>query len=264
MTTAAEVVALALTKVGYRYSTGPSRTTGADGYFDCSGFTFFLLEHLGIRPPDWQPQSHLQALYDRDHGLLLTINQAIGTAGALLYEGPQHAYVGGAGIPGHVAVSLGNGHTVEAMGHAWGTCIGGAFGRGWSNAGLFPNIDYTHPTPAPPHPDPVDNPLIGDDMALVIPSRARIDNGRTPYATLDVQGSNVLCFNGMRIHWRMPDSAPQQKPVKFGDALVYDVPLNKVLLGMDETKDHKTLLPDNLLCVTAADGGCAFADISVP
>lgn len=264
MVTAAQVVGLALTKAGYAYDTGPSRTTGADGYFDCSGFTYFLLEHLGVRPPDWQPQSHLQALYDRDHGLLLTVDKAIATVGALLYEGPDHAYIGGAGIPGHVAVSLGNGHTIEAMGHAWGTRVGNAFGRGWSNAGLFPNVDYSANVPTPPHPSPEDGPeLQGDNMALVIPARAKVINGRVANYVLDVQSDHVFAYNGAQLKWRGGD--PKNSiPTKLSDFLVYKIPTTGPHFGLTETDDPHTLLPNNILCVTAADGGCAFADMTYP
>lgn len=267
--TAGDVVALALTKVGFRYSQGPTRTTGQDGYFDCSGFTYFLLEHLGIRPPGWEAQSHLQALYDRDHGLLLPVEKAIVTVGALLYEGPQHAYVGGAGIPGHVAVSLGNGHTVEAMGHAWGTCIGNAFGRGWSNAGLFPNVDYATAVPTPPHPAPGPGPqLEGDTMSIVIPSRAKVGHdGREAYFNLNMQDDNVIAYNGAQLKWRMPAGQKQPKSVAFGEALVYDIPIKGPFIGMVEdvgpvdVAGQVVYVPNNVLAVTSGDGGIAFADI---
>lgn len=267
MATPGDLLALALTKVGYRYSTGPTRTTGADGYFDCSGFTYFLDQHVGGPTPSWDPQSHLQALYCRDHGLLVPIDQAINTPGALLFEGPDHAYVGGFGIPGHVAVSLGNGSTVEAMGHAWGTCIGRAAGRGWSNAGLFPGIDYSQVGPTPTHPDPVPGPQLGDEMAIVIPAHGVYANGRRPFASLDFQDGNVVCYNAMKINWI---GAPTTSKT-FGDALVYDIPINGPFLGMEEGEEVRVMpngdhivQKNGSLVVVAGDGGVATATIVLP
>lgn len=255
-----ELINLALSKVGYAYSQGPTRTTGQNGYFDCSGFTYFLLQHLGVRPNDWQPQSHLQALYCRDHGSLTTIQQAINTKGALLFEGPDNAYIGGAGIPGHVAVSLGNGHTVEAMGRAWGTCIGGAYGRGWSNAGYFPGIAYpgTQPTNHPPE---VTGLQLSEEsmsgMPTVIPAGSKVaPNGRVPVISLDVQSGHIFAYNGARIVWRMDPHSPFQTPViGFGGA-IYRIPISAPHQGL--------ALINGVLVVTAQDGGCALADVHLP
>jgi hypothetical protein len=270
-----ELLALALSKVGYAYSqVSPGRWTGANHAFDCSGFMYFLPETLGVRPPDWQPQSHLQALYMRDHSLLLNPhdfhdgwglvgdpNAARSIPGALVTEGPSHSYVGGAGIPGHIAMSLGNGHTVEAMGTAWGTCIGNFDGRGWSNAGLMPGIDYAGAV-TPPHPPPVQGQqLEGENMATVIPARAAVVNGRAPCFVLDVQSDNIFAYNGAKLSWR---GAPTPAPAKLGAFLVYKIPTKGPHFGLTEPADRHTLLPSNVLCVVASDGGCAFADMLYP
>lgn len=257
-----DLLALALTKVGYAYSTrDDSRMTGAEGFFDCSGFTFFLNQHVGGPTPGFDPQSHVQALYCRDHGLLTSIDKSIATPGGLLFEGPDNAYVGGAGIPGHVAVSLGNGHTVEAMGHAWGTCIGNAAGRGWSNAGLFPDVDYSGAV-TPDHPAPVEGrELEGEEMATVIPARAAVVNGRAPCFVLDIQSDQIFAYNGATLKWR---GAPTPAPAKLGTFLVYKIPTKGPHFGLSEPADRHTLLPSNVLCVVASDGGCAFADMTYP
>lgn len=276
MGTVKDLLTLALSKVGYAYSQGPTRTAGTDHYFDCSGFTYFLNQHVGGPTPNWDPQSHLQALYCRDHNLLIPgglgsptqLAIARRTPGALIFEGPQHAYVGGENIAGHVAISLGDGHTVEAMGHAWGTCIGNFDGRGWCNAGHFPGIDYTIAL-TQPHDGPVQGPqLQGDQMAIVIPSRARVGHdGREAYFDLDMQNDQVVAFNGAELHWRMPPGTKQPAVVKFGEALVYDIPTNGPHTGMAEDVEKVTVagqdiyVPNNVLAVMAGDGGCAFADI---
>ena len=107
-------------------------------------------------------------------------------------------------------------------------------------------------------------------MAVVIPSRAKINNGRKPYFNLNVQDDQVIAYNGARLKWRMPAGKPQPKVVAFGQALVYDIPIAGPFLGMEEDVTPEVIngepiySPNNLLVVLAGDGGCAFADIVLP
>lgn len=59
-------------------------------------------------------------------GTLISVQQGINTKGALLFQ------------PGHVAISLGNGKTIEAMNEQYGVRQGNANGRGWTAAGKIP------------------------------------------------------------------------------------------------------------------------------
>lgn len=137
---------IAVTKRGYRYQVGPTRTTGADGYFDCSGLTTYSMRRLGINPPTI---SWLQARWCRDNNTLCSIEHALATPGALLFEGPNHAYDGFL-THGHVVISMGNSHDViEARGHAYGVLVDSAIGRPWTNAALVPGLSYSAPTPLP-------------------------------------------------------------------------------------------------------------------
>jgi cell wall-associated NlpC family hydrolase len=60
------------------------------------------------------------------HCKAISAQQAINTKGALLF------------MPGHVAISLGNSKTIEAMSPSSGVRQGNANGRGWSGGGLIP------------------------------------------------------------------------------------------------------------------------------
>lgn len=276
--TVKQVIDLALSKVGYEYNTtSPYRWTGTRHYFDCSGFMYYLPKTLGVAPNWWWPPgSHDQALAMRDHGLLIAPrnfhdgwgmvgdpNVARGIPGALVTHGPSHSYVGGAGIPGHIAMSLGNGRTVEAMGTAWGTRIGNFDGRGWNNAGYMPGIDYSG-SPQPPTPDPIDDgpEFNGEEAMLVIPARAKVVNGRIPYYVLDQQLDRVLCYNDAVLTWR---GAPTPNPEGHGTGAAfyrsYAIPTKGPHTGMDEAHNPATTEPNNQLCIVAADGGCAFADM---
>lgn len=279
--TVGDLIRLGLSKVGYAYSTGPSRTTGADGYFDCSGFTYFLNQNVGGPTPGWDPQSHLQALFCRDHGLLVpgqVGSQAqidAAPIGACLFEGPAHAYIGGAGIPGHVAVKIGDNKTVEAMGHAWGTCVGRIHGRNWSNAGLFPSIDYGTSDSGGVNPDSIEGPQLGDDMSAVIPAHAKYVNGLKPWFQLDLQEGNVLAHNGARLTWRMPPGTKAPAPFPFDKVVVYPIPINGPFVDMSEGEVVRVVKlndgeelhltqKDGSLVVVAANSGVATADIVLP
>ena len=61
---------------------------------------------------------------------LISVESAIATRGALLVRGPN----------GHIAISLGNGWTIEARGKAYGVGIFPANGRAWTTGAIIPAI----------------------------------------------------------------------------------------------------------------------------
>lgn len=78
----------------------------------------------------------------RAAGTLLTVQQAISTRGALLIRGPNS----------HIAISLGNGYTIEARGKDWGCGSWAATGRNWTNGAWVPGIGVAVPVlDAGPH-----------------------------------------------------------------------------------------------------------------
>ena len=60
----------------------------------------------------------------------MSVEQAIATRGALLIHGPNT----------HIAISLGNGKTMEAKGKAYGCDVFPASGRGWTTGAYVPGV----------------------------------------------------------------------------------------------------------------------------
>lgn len=88
--------------------------------------------------------SWLQFRHCYNHGLLATTAFAIITRGALLFRFSSDPRSGGRPAQSHVALSLGDGSTVEARGAAFG--VGSWTSdrriRGWTHAALIPGADY--------------------------------------------------------------------------------------------------------------------------
>lgn len=120
-------VALALAQAGDRYVFGAevSPSDPDPNRFDCSELVEWAAARAGISPkvPDG---SAAQRDYCRAKGTMVSVQTGINTKGALLF------------MPGHVAISLGNGKTIEAMNPSSGVRQGNANGRGWREAARIP------------------------------------------------------------------------------------------------------------------------------
>lgn len=120
-------VALALQQAGDRYALGAEASASDPDprVFDCSELVEWAAARAGISPkvPDG---SGAQRAHCANHGTLIGIQLAINTKGALLF------------MDGHVAISLGNGKTIEAMNPSSGVRQGNANGRRWLAAGRIP------------------------------------------------------------------------------------------------------------------------------
>lgn len=104
--------------------------------FDCSELVEWALESLGFDAPDG---SWIQYGWTSH----VPVEQGIRTRGALLF-------VGTATRVHHVAISLGDGTTIEARGRAWGVGVFSAH-RSFDGAGLIPGLTYgAAPRPKPP------------------------------------------------------------------------------------------------------------------
>lgn len=107
------------------------------GPADCSGLVTWAADVVGVKPqmPDG---SQAQWHHVQQQGTVLTVEHALAIRGAALFidETP------GANQPGHVAINLGDGTTVEARGKAWGIGSFPATTARFNLAGLFPGIDY--------------------------------------------------------------------------------------------------------------------------
>lgn len=108
----------------YAPGTSPDRTRE----WDCSGLVYTKLQELGIDPPR---TSTAQLNWCRENNTIIPLEQAIQTRGALLLR------------EGHVAVSLGDGRTIEALGEKWGVGIFSATSnRTFTHGGLVPGLTY--------------------------------------------------------------------------------------------------------------------------
>jgi peptidoglycan hydrolase-like protein with peptidoglycan-binding domain len=95
--------------------------------FDCSELVQWAAAQVGVSIPDGTMNQlpHIQRA-----GKGISVDQALRTRGALLFR------------PGHVAISLGDGRTIEARGSQYGVGIFNAHGRGWTAGGLIPGMQY--------------------------------------------------------------------------------------------------------------------------
>lgn len=212
--------------------------------FDCSELVEWASGRLGLSPqmPDgsWIQRDHCQR-----YGTLIPINEGVSTFGALLFAGrPVH----------HVAVSLGDGRTIEARGRLWGTNIFSAYNRGWTWAARAPGVAYV----ASDEPDP--KPVIekGETVqvgyrASCVPRGAKPNaKGRFPIVAVRNRSNGegqVVGFNGAKLV-KETSSADGHSTWNMG-------PLAKPLLGIhnDPGGDPKKLI------ATAEDGGTFVVDL---
>lgn len=142
MITGSDFVAAAQMYAGTQYILGAEHDT-TPGFvaavaLDCSELVTAALGDLGLTEA---PDGHWnQWRWCNDAGLLVPLTEAIDTPGALLffYDGTT---------TGHVAISRGDGTTIEARGRMWGTGNWSAWGRTWSHGARVPGLDYEEDHP---------------------------------------------------------------------------------------------------------------------
>jgi len=142
-----EMVIAALTQLGKPYRFGAEvRLEDPDPpAFDCSELVQWASARAGAPLPDGSG-AQVDAVVRA--GAVIPLEEAVRTRGALLLRRPRP--IPGGWAPGHVAISLGDGRTVEAMDSTHGVCLGRAARPGWDLAALVPGLDYTprHDAPA--------------------------------------------------------------------------------------------------------------------
>jgi cell wall-associated NlpC family hydrolase len=146
---ATRFVNLALSQDGDQYVFGHevSPSDSDPNIFDCSELIEWACSRLGVFPrmPDG---SWFQARHARNHGTLITVQEGIDTPGALLFKFGGDPFTGGRPRTAHVAISQGDGTTIEARSARYGVGQFSAQGRGWTHAALIPGLDYqTHHRP---------------------------------------------------------------------------------------------------------------------
>lgn len=112
--------------------------------FDCSELTQWAAHQAGVEIPDG---ATAQFLHLKEKGMLIPVEQAKNTPGALLFSFDREPRPGDGRTPGaHVAISLGDGRTIEAQGRRAGVGEFEAKGR-FEYAAVIPGISDGTATP---------------------------------------------------------------------------------------------------------------------
>ncbi len=105
--------------------------------FDCSELTQWAADQVGVTIPDGAMYQYLDL---KDAGQLMPVDEALHTKGALLfYFSTEPTAGGGRPSQAHVAISLGDGRTIEARGSSYGVNEFPAAGR-FNYAGVIPEM----------------------------------------------------------------------------------------------------------------------------
>lgn len=149
MPTADEMVRLAMQHVGESYDLGadvPLDKKNYTGPWDCAEFASWLVyqttgQVIGCVRNDAplkkvEPYSGAWARDAEASPNKLTPAQAASVRGAVLVRKPRQERIG------HVAISRGDGTTIEAMDSAHGVAVGKIVGRRWDLAFRIPGLDY--------------------------------------------------------------------------------------------------------------------------
>ena len=135
------LIDVAMAQVGDQYVFGAevSETDPDPSVWDCAEFTQWSAYQVGAEIPGSSFEQYLDL---KAKGLIIPVDQAMNTPGALLFHFSSEPQPGG-GRPSeaHVALSLGNGQTVEAQSEEVGVITDDAGGR-FEYAALLPNVDY--------------------------------------------------------------------------------------------------------------------------
>lgn len=137
MPTAQEYVNLLLAQEGDEYEWGakPDSSDPDPVEADCSGLVAWGANYLEVSPP--MPHGSINQLaHCQAEGTEIGVEAAVATPGALLFR------IGVRNRGNHVAVSLGNGRTIEAMGEDYGIVQGGVRNRKFNHGCLVPGLEY--------------------------------------------------------------------------------------------------------------------------
>jgi cell wall-associated NlpC family hydrolase len=140
-------VNVALAQDGDRYVFGArAKLSDSDpDTFDCSELTKWAAHQAGVEIPDGAMYQYLDL---KNKNALMPVDEALKTKGALLFYFSREPTPGG-GRPSkaHVAISLGDGRTIEAKGTRYGVGEFSARNR-FNYAGVIPGLDSSTPPPA--------------------------------------------------------------------------------------------------------------------
>lgn len=216
----------------YVWGTEPSVNDPDPDAFDCSELVQWGLFRVGL---SWVDGSWIQEQACEKAGTMTPVAEAIRTPGALLFR-----YYSSLGRVGHVAISRGDGSTIEARGRQYGTNIFNAHGR-FTSAGLVPNLIYGREPPKP-HPGPSPEEVM--PTFIVDPKDPSPTVGRTRGWRLVKQLRAILAVNGAPLAGKKHDKAGRAVmviPAKYGEIIDMDLAADKsglvVLMADDGTID---------------------------
>lgn len=145
-----DLVDLAMTREGQKYVLGARvhlANPNWSGPWDCAEFVSWCVYHayktlIAVRPPNAQQGESYSGWWYEDAvagDMLMPLREAIATPGAILIRKP-----GAFGIKiGHVAISRGDGTTIEAKGARDGVLVvKDAAKRSWSTGAIVPGVAY--------------------------------------------------------------------------------------------------------------------------
>lgn len=160
----------------YVYGAEASASNPNPSAFDCSELVEWSLSQIGIRFVDGAENQFRTC---KRAGKEISISRAVSTRGALLFKignGPRNDGTSG----NHVAISQGNGQTIEARGRRYGVGEWSATsGRSWTNAALIPGLpgyglgsgasaaEQVDPPPPPLTPEQIRANKLAQDLATV-------------------------------------------------------------------------------------------------
>ena len=121
-----DFVKMALSQEGKTYALGAEvrSSNKAPKEFDCSELVEWAAARVGVRVPDG-------SMNQKRASKRISVSEALKTKGALLFKED----------PRHVAISLGDGRTIEAR-WPWGVDIASGWGRGFTSGGLIKGMKY--------------------------------------------------------------------------------------------------------------------------
>ncbi|BFU44260.1 NlpC/P60 family protein [Krasilnikovia sp. MM14-A1004] len=160
---------VARAQIGDRYVFGAEvKLSDPDpSVFDCSEFTQWAAYQAGVRIPDGATAQYLDL---KEKGLLIPVDKAKDTPGALLFSFDREPRAGDGRTPGaHVAISLGDGKIVEAANRRAGVRESTA-GHRFEYAAVLPGISDGSATPlAEPTPPELGVPPLMPEQPAPLP-----------------------------------------------------------------------------------------------
>jgi cell wall-associated NlpC family hydrolase len=135
----------ALAQTGDEYIFGSETDIADDNpeVFDCSELVQWAGGQVGLEVPDG---SWIQYNWLKEQGLVIPVEEAANTPGALLFSFSSDPGAGGRPSAAHVAISLGDGNTIEARGRRYG--VGSwEVGDRFNYAAVLPGFDASGVTP---------------------------------------------------------------------------------------------------------------------